>query len=172
MKRTTLRTPDLQFGNVVMAVKIRVKRTLCEAISNLSIGVVIFVLLNILLPSVDVITDLLMVKKLFSGAFGCINPRWWSGDFIMWQDCLQDPELYCSENKQVNSTCVRVLKGIHGYSCLAPDLWSTDYSAWRACRDSPTSFCEGAPHTVCQFQEHHNFGLCLLLPLELLRVTW
>ena len=51
-------------------------------------GILIFVLLNIVLPTVDVITDMLMIIKLFRGAYGCVNPRWWSEDHKLWHEQL------------------------------------------------------------------------------------
>ena len=105
-----------------LGIKTKMKKILPEAISNLSVGVVIFALLHIILPSVDVNTDLLMVNKLFTGAYGCINPKWWSDDFNTWQACLEDPELYCSQNLLLNSTCTRVSQGILGFTCNRPEL--------------------------------------------------
>ena len=51
-------------------------------------------LLNIALPTVDVIKDILMIINLFRGAQGCVNPRIWSEEHRQWQTCLEDPETF------------------------------------------------------------------------------
>ena len=75
-------------------------------ISRVNVTIVIFALLNILLPSVDVVTDLVMIVKLHSGDYGCVTPRLWSEDYVKWQECLKDPETYCRETKELNTTCI------------------------------------------------------------------
>ena len=140
-------------------------KKILEKIPNFSIGVLVFVLLSILLPSLDVITDLLMVEKLFTGNYGCVNPMWWSQHYQQWQNCLKDPENYCSENRSFNSTCLLNTEGIVRYECRDPELWSPHYRQWHYCLDSPETFRQGheAEH-VCQFQSHPMFGLSLLVP--------
>ena len=46
-----------------------------------NISILSFVMLNIALPTVDVSTDIWMIVKLFSGAYGCVNPRSWSDTY-------------------------------------------------------------------------------------------
>ena len=53
-----------------------------------------FFLLNIALPTVDVIKDILMIINLFRGTQGCVNPRIWSEEHRQLQTCLEDPETF------------------------------------------------------------------------------
>ena len=131
-------------------------------------GILMFGLMNIVLPTVDVTTDILMIVKLFIGAHGCVNPRWWSEDHKQWQTCLTDPETFCT-NRTIggsNETCERTTSGIFTYNCRDPYLWSKDYKEWKFCRESPTSFCSNQTHEAqnCQFESHPVFGILMMIP--------
>ena len=142
-----------------------------------------FLLLNIVLPTVDVITDSLMIAKLLRGAYGCVNPRWWSEEHEQWQLCLEDPELFCT-NRDLggsNATCYRTTEMIFKYHCRDPYKWSRDYQDWKACTESPTNFCSkrcGEPGgntssngcgdvKICEFEHHPKFGITLMIPFLL-----
>ena len=138
-------------------------------------GILTFFLLNIVLPTVDVITDFLMIIKLFEGAHGCVNPRMWSEDHIQWQQCLEDPDTFCT-NRTLggsNETCEWKTTGIFTWSCRDPNIWSwsRDYEDWKACRKSPTIFCEENNETmqtnetmICEYEKHPKFGISLMIP--------
>ena len=133
-----------------------------------NISILSFVLLNIALPTVDVSTDIMMIVKLFSGAYGCVNPRWWSEDHSEWQTCRVDPEIYCN-NRTLGGICGRTTSGIFAYNCRDPYEWSGDYKDWKACRESPTSFCSEKEELesdakICQFERHPNFGISMMIP--------
>ena len=136
-----------------------------------NISILSFVMLNIALPTVDVSTDIIMIGKLFSGAYGCVNPRWWSDQHSQWQSCLVDPETFCV-NRTLgvsNATCARSTTGIFAYSCRDPYEWSSDYKDWKACKKSPTNFCSEkaeleADAKICQFERHPNFGISMMIP--------
>ena len=135
-----------------------------------NISILSFVMLNIALPTVDVSTDIVMIVKLFTGDYGCVNPRWWSEQHQQWQTCLVDPERFCTNNTTVNNaTCARTTTGYFSYSCRDPYEWSSDYKDWKACRESPTSFCSEkekleADAKICQFERHPNFGISMMIP--------
>ena len=156
-------------------------------------GILTFFLLNIALPTVDVITDFLMIVKLFRGAHGCVNPRWWSEEHQQWQSCQNNPETFCTnitlgttgneiyenttseifaeDNRESlvdsGAICDKVtISGIFTWECRDPYLWSRDYQDWEACRDSPTSFCSQQTNetNICQFETHPKFGTSLMIP--------
>ena len=134
-----------------------------------NIGILSFVMLNIALPTVDVTTDIMMIIRLFSGAYGCVNPRWWSEEHEQWQDCLEDPETFCANRTlgRNHSTCARSTSGVFAYSCRDPYKWSSDYKDWEACRASPTSFCSAKAEEetkICKFEQHPNFGISMMIP--------
>ena len=138
-------------------------------LSGVNVRIVIFVLLNILLPTVDVITDLVMIVKLFSGDYGCVTPKLWSEDYIKWQDCLQDPETYCRETKELNTTCSYKENEYNTeiYECRSLNLWSNDWKPggdWYSCTSSPRTFCKGARPELCVFDNYPKFGVSLLVP--------
>ena len=134
-------------------------------------NILIFVLLNIILPTVDVITDFLMIVKLFRGAYGCVNPRWWSEDHKQWQQCLVDPRTFCVNSTLggINATCERDPKRNFAYSCRSPYDWSNDYQDWKACREGPAKFCpkkveQETDAKICQFERHPLFGISMMTP--------
>lgn len=156
-------------------------------------GILIFFLLNIALPTVDVITDILMIVKLFRGAHGCVNPKWWSEDHKLWQECLQHPNTFCPNRTPggCNGTqttydcrepdqsdcrerlidseniCNLTRKGnLVSWKCSDPYLWSRDYKDWGACRESPTEFCSKRTNEtiICVIESHPKFGISLMIP--------
>ena len=131
-------------------------------------GILMFVLLNIALPSVDVITDILMIISLFRGAYGCVNFRWWSYDYKQWQECLEDPEAWCTGPSAggLYEKCDRTSSGLFEYKCRDPYLWSRDYKDWKACIETPTSFCSQQSNEtrICEFESHPKFGISLMIP--------
>ena len=143
-----------------------------KALTFANISILSFVMLNIALPTVDVTTDIIMIAKLFVGAWGCVNPRWWSEEHIQWEKCKVDPETFC-QNKTIgglNSICGRSTStGIFPYHCRDPYDWSSDYKDWIACRESPTSFCSKKAEQeedaqICQFEQHPSFGISMMIP--------
>lgn len=136
-----------------------------------NIGILSFVVLNIALPTVDVTTDVIMIGKLFYGAYGCVNPRWWSEQHEHWQQCLEDPETFCANRtlEGINATCTRSNTGFFAYSCRDPYEWSSDYQDWEACRESPTDFCskkveQETDVEICVFEQHPHFGISMMIP--------
>ena len=77
-------------------------------------------LLNIVLPTVDVFTDLLMTIKLFTGGYDCSS----QGDYEDYDKCLNvtDRDLYCSSNN--NPACHRETHPKFGAALLIPFLLS------------------------------------------------
>ena len=77
-------------------------------------------LLNIVLPTVDVFTDLLMTIKLFTGGYDCSS----QGDYEDYDKCLNvtDHDLYCSSNN--NPACYRETHPKFGTALLIPFLLS------------------------------------------------
>ena len=137
-------------------------------------GILMFVLLNIALPSVDVITDILMIISLFRGAYGCVNFRW-SYDYKQWQECLEDPEAWCTGPSAggLYEKCERTTSGLFEYKCRDPTQWSRDHNEsllmWKACRESPTSFCSQQSNDtiyefLCDFETHPKFGISMMIP--------
>ena len=131
-------------------------------------GVLMFIGLNIALPTVDISTDMYMIYKLFHGAWGCVNPERWSEDFQTWQECLIDPESFCNDNTttQHSEICTRVTTGILGWSCVDPKNWSSDYQDWFKCRSGADVFCSNQTTEVdiCQYQSHPKFGFSMMVP--------
>ena len=137
-----------------------------------NVGLLLFISLNIGLPTVDVTTDMWMIIKLFKGAYGCVNPRWWSEDYKAWENCslrvgaddfCTDPDNYdpnlCKEEVDSNFRP-------YPWSCQDPELWSPDWDLWYTCLNSPTSFCQGAhgEQDICAFDSHPKFAWSLLFP--------
>ena len=144
------------------------------------ISILSFILLNIALPTIDVGTDFFMILKLFSGDYGCVNPKLWSEEHKQWQLCQEDPEFFCTNTTLggSNATCERTTSLLFEYRCKDPYKWSKDYQDWEACKERPTKFCsercgelegntslqECGDAKICQFEKHPNFGISMTVP--------
>lgn len=66
------------------------------------------IVLNVILPTVDIFTDLILVIKLMIGAYDCHYPRCYVNpqycdDLQFYNQCMDDPDLFCSkENSSGN----------------------------------------------------------------------
>ena len=119
-------------------------------------GPIIF--FGILLPTVDNLTDLRMIIKLYSGIPEC-KLVWYDVTDGPWEDaytCQQDPDTYCQENPG-SSDC--------------EDFYSWEYPVsipgctwdYKACKPDPATFCENKPHSLnCGHYKHVKFATMFL----------
>ena len=150
------------------------------------LGILTFFLLNIALPTVDVITDILMIVKLFRGAHGCSHPKWWSEEHKKLQECLEHTVTFCTPGDSLDcrepyqrdcreslidseTICSRNLTklGTFKWNCKDPYLWSQDYKDFRTCRESTTDFCSQQTNNetkICEVESHPKFGTSLMIP--------
>ena len=116
---------------------------------------------GILLPTVDNLTDLRMIIRLYSGIYGCKYVRPW--DYVKtngtWEDlftCQQDPDTYCQENPG-SWDCDNFYRW--GYPNQFPGC------AWdiETCNKDPATFCENKPDRVtCGIYTHRIFASMFL----------
>ena len=78
--------------------------------------------LNIILPTVDVVTDGILIYKLFNGGWRCK----YSEDQLR---CREDPVTYCTSSEVNKDVCFEI---ISGYSCVEPDV-----SKYKDCYEDP-----------------------------------
>ena len=137
-----------------------------------NVGLLLFISLNIGLPTVDVTTDMWMIIKLFKGAYGCVNPRWWSEDYKAWENCslrvgaddfCTDPDTFhqdmCREKEDSNFLPLP-------WDCVHPKNWSQDYRDWDSCREGAHAFCKDkdVSSEICQYETHPKYGISMMIP--------
>ena len=128
------------------------------------------ILFGILLPTVDNLTDLRMIIRLYFGIPGCKSVYYvYYEDYISmngtnWQDlytCQQDSETYCQLNP--NSVVCKEFEFDEskrkGYPGPIPNCtWDLD-----TCEKDPATFCEDNPHRlICGHYRHRDFALMFL----------
>ena len=100
---------------------------------------------GILLPTVDNLTDLRMIIRLYRGIPGCKYVDPWAPEMNgTWEDlytCQQDPDTYCQLNNK-SSHCDDFYRW--GYLDDFP-ICSQDIDT---CRSDPATFCEDNPDRV------------------------
>ena len=120
-------------------------------------------LFGILLPTVDNLTDLRMIIRLYSGIYGCkyVSPY----DYVRetngtWEDlyiCQQDPDTYCQVNPGSSDCDYFYLSGYPGN-----DFPGCTYD-YDTCKPDPATFCEYHPDRVtCRVYTHRIFASMFL----------
>ena len=123
------------------------------------------ILFGILLPTVDNVTDLRMIFRLFIGIPGCklVDPNeYLKINGTHWQDVItctrQDPEDFCQLN--TNSTgCA------HYYEYGFPDPYYFTGCSWdyNTCNDDPATYCHDNPDRfTCAHYRHTKFASMFL----------
>ena len=81
--------------------------------------ILIILVLNILLPTLDIVTDINLVIKLYRGAQYCDpSPR----QYDDYEKCLEDPLGYCSNDENNQKICLFVSHPAMATAMLAPFL--------------------------------------------------
>ena len=111
------------------------------------------VLFGILLPTVDNVTDLIMITRLYTGITGCVLIR----NDLPWQEryiCEEDPDTYCDNKNCVGDNlylrgcewigCSKFKlkgspEGIHG----CKENWQNEW----VCQEDPVTYCESNPYS-------------------------
>ena len=121
------------------------------------------ILFGILLPTVDNLTDLRMIIRLYIGIPGCnnVDPL----DYIRemngtWEDlitCQQDPDTYCRLNPE-SSDCDLFYRWGYPFTNFPGCTWDID-----TCWKDTATFCEDSPHHVnCGYYKHVKFATMFL----------
>ena len=109
-------------------------------------GPIIF--FGILLPTVDNLTDLRMIIRLYKGIPGCKYVDQW--DYVnkmngTWEHvvtCQQDPDTYCQENDPKSKYCDHFYR--YGYP-PGNDFPGCTW-VYLTCKSDPATFCADNPH--------------------------
>ena len=103
------------------------------------------ILFGILLPTVDNLTDLRMIIRLYIGVPGCNNVKPYNVKEMngTWEDvvtCQQDPDTYCQENPDPMDCSEFYSWGYpdHNFPGCTWDIYT--------CKSDPATFCENNPH--------------------------
>ena len=68
------------------------------------VTILTIMVLNLLLPTADIVTDLKLAVKLYTPSPGCEYYSWHKGERLrgIYEECLEDPVYFCSheENRQ------------------------------------------------------------------------
>ena len=133
------------------------------------------ILFGILLPTVDNLTDLRMIIRLYTGITGCkfVDPDNYNRETNgTWEDlitCQQNPNTYCRLNPGFPGCGYRpaLVPGRAPVSVLE-GVPSSDFPGCRwdfyTCNSDPDTFCEDNPHrlTSCVYYQHEKFATMFL----------
>ena len=123
------------------------------------------ILFGILLPTVDSLTDLWMIIKLYGGIIGCkyVDPE----DYISstngtWEDlftCQQDPDTYCQLNPGIWICDSFYTVGYPEKRFFPNCTWDID-----TCAPDPATFCKNNPNrlTCGGHYQHVKFATMFL----------
>ena len=126
------------------------------------------ILFGILFPTVDNLTDLRMIIRLYEGIPGCNHIYPW--DYVRetngtWEDlytCQPDPDTYCQLNDSKSKYCdffyrYRVPGPVRSLD-IPKCTWDYD-----TCKSDPATFCEDNPHRLtCGRYQHVKFATMFL----------
>ena len=107
------------------------------------------ILFGILLPTVDNLTDLRMIIRLYIGVPGCNNVKPYNVKEMngTWEDvvtCQQDPDTYCQLNDPESWYCKDF------YHRGSPVHFPNCTLDFNTCKSDPATFCEDNPdHPNC-----------------------
>ena len=96
------------------------------------------IVLNLILPTADIVSDLLTVIKLYVGAYGCYRSDL---VFEQYNTCKNNPLEYCTTNtstigEQHQHAWCQLSEGNETYTCNGFD------HLWDKCRANPRGFSE------------------------------
>ena len=123
-------------------------------------GPIIF--FGILLPTVDNLTDLRMIIRLYSGINGCnyVIPYGRLMNGTTWEDlytCQQDPDTYCQLNDPESWYCKDF------YHRGSPVHFPNCTLDFNTCKSDPATFCEDNPNRLtCGHYKHVTFATMFL----------
>ena len=116
------------------------------------VPILILLVLNIALPTLDIVTDINLVIKLYSGFHYCVNN---------YNECRKDPEVYCSNSENNQNIC-------HF------DRWQNLYCKdvrydYNKCGKDPEDYCSNDENdqAVCRFSSHYKMATSMLTPFLL-----
>ena len=158
-------------------------------ISKRIVSILPLILFSIILPTLDVGSDISLISRLYTGSWGCLG-----NDY---RSCLQTgADIYCRNSSSNLDLCQRFEDG--EYSCyLSDDYWtcydlgatwycnspnankdicheyddggfycyfSSSQEYW-SCRQDPTKYCSNSStnHAVCHYGHHPMYASSLLL---------
>ena len=130
-------------------------------------GPIIF--FGILLPTVDNLTDLRMIIRLYSGIPGCnyVNPESYISETNgTWEDlftCQQDPDTYCQDNSE-SLECHYFFRNGYPDDIVGAFIPGCRRDYYACVFDSdPVTFCENNPHRIaCGHYKHVKFATMFL----------
>ena len=124
------------------------------------------IVLNLILPTADIVSDLLTVIKLYVGAYGCYR-----SDLVLEQynACENNPMEYCT-----NSTSTIGEQHQHAWCQLSGDnetyTCNGFHNLWKKCRANPRGFNEDPENVDAPFTHgilrHPKFATILLGKLQ------
>ena len=141
------------------------------AMTKLKIGktVLIILVLNIILPTADVFTDLRLIEKLYRGVPGCNE---WT-EAIRRDSCEEDKcrrkvgaEKYCIGEKVSTGVCGLRTNSDSKYYCISYRHWSTEYQDYELCEKVGYDiYCSdhASNKNVCN-STHLTMGTAMLIP--------
>ena len=122
--------------------------------------ILILLVLNIALPTLDTVTDINLVIKLFRGAHVCDYGHYDGGP--EYKKCEKDPDGYCSNEENNQNVCRRLYR----YIWICKYEISEDFGK---CWDNPASYCSKDENNqeVCNFSSHPKMAIAMLSPFLL-----
>ena len=67
--------------------------------------ILVLLVLNIALPTLDTVTDINLVYKLYRGAYACQYRNSWHPERDDYEKCEDDPDGYCSNDENNQNVC-------------------------------------------------------------------
>ena len=133
------------------------------------ITILVLLVLNIALPTLDTFTDINLVIKLYRGAQYCDR----SDDYLRVRDdyekCQKDPVGYCSNDENNQGFC-RLWQGVHYCSWRITPAIAIARNDYKKCQDDPVSYCSNDENNqvVCRFSNpHYKMATAMLIPFLL-----
>ena len=136
------------------------------------VTILVLLVLNIALPTLDAVTDIILVIKLYRGAHYCMCLRPYcerpyqckKNEICRIQaycECKKDPVSYCS-NDGNNEICrIQAYCEYHSFDHPERD----DYDM---CYDDPDGYCSnGGNSEMCRFSTHSKMATAMLTPFLL-----
>ena len=114
--------------------------------------ILVILVFNIALPTLDTVTDISLLIKLFRVVHVCEFDG--GPDF---QKCEKDPEGYCSNEENNQNVCVSY------YYCQWDPHGRDDF---RKCKKDPASYCSSDENNqnVCRINSYPTMVMAMLIP--------
>ena len=141
------------------------------AMTKLKIGktVLIILVLNIILPTADVVTDLKLIGKLYGGVIWCERTKGMIRDKDEYNKCGNvGADKYCIGEKVSTAVCGVRTDSDTKYYCRVYYEWSSEYKDYEQCKKDPTTYCSdpATNKNVCygKHVSHPKMATVMLIP--------